>query len=111
MFGLNPSLLLFQPRSPAVDLTVASSPERPWDAAIAGRKSMAPFSVRALGVSEIHHDDRQCQLALRKGLTLLGAQIFAHDHPASLFVLNGRFRSVHPIADGDVACASRPPIG
>jgi hypothetical protein len=107
----NPSLQLFQPRSPTADLTVASSPERPSDAAIADRKSMVLFSVRTPGFSEIRCDDRQCQLGLRKDLTLLRAQIFAHDHLASFLVLNGRFRSVRPQADGDVACALRPPIG
>ena len=41
------------------------------DALIAGRLTMARFSVRTLGFPEIRRDDRLCPLALRKGLALL----------------------------------------
>ena len=54
-----------------MDGSIASSPERPPDAVIAGRITMALFSVRTLGFPEIGRDDRLCQLALRKGLALL----------------------------------------
>ena len=51
--------------------SIAPSPERPPDAVIAGRITMARFSVQTLGFPEIRRDDRLCRLALRKGVALV----------------------------------------
>src|SRR5262249_47378977 len=68
--GINRSLLIPERsfgRSWYHRLVPSASP----DAVIAGRITMARFSLRTLGFPEIRRDDRPCQLALRKGLALL----------------------------------------